>query len=216
MTGRTRVKICGITRAEDARCAVEAGVDALGFIFFAKSPRNVEPEAARSIISRLPPFVDPVGVFVDEKVERVAEMVLACGLAWVQLHGGESAAYCRQLSEMANCRILKALRVGPHSTAEDALPYRDCVNGYLLDTFQAAAAGGTGQVFDWTLIGRLQLARPFLLAGGLTVANIGPALNKVRPYGVDANSGLEDAPGKKNQQLIQDFISAVRHADFRR
>lgn len=208
---RIRVKICGMTRLADARCAVEAGVDALGFIFFAKSPRSVEPEAARAIIAELPPFVDAVGVFVDETLQRVAEIATTCRLDYVQLHGAESPDYCRRLAALIPCcRLLKAVRVGEQTTAGDVAPYRDCIQAYLLDTYQKSAVGGTGLTFDWGLIDRLQLNRPFLLAGGLDVCNIAAALASARPYGVDANSGLEDAPGHKNHDLIRRFIAAVR------
>jgi phosphoribosylanthranilate isomerase len=208
---RTRIKICGMTRLADALCAVEAGVDALGFIFYAKSPRAIEPQAAREIIAQLPPFVDAVGVFVNESLERVAEIARICRLGYVQLHGAESPAYCQELGEtLSCCRLLKALRIGEHSTAGEVAPYNDCVHGYLLDTYCKGVVGGTGQPFDWTMIDRLQLDQPFLLAGGLDVTNIGTALEQVCPYGVDANSGLEDAPGLKNHHLIGQFIAVVR------
>lgn len=209
--GRIRVKICGMTRSADARCAAESGVDGLGFIFYAKSPRSVEPEAARAIIADLPPFVDAVGVFVDETLQRVAEIATTCRLDYVQLHGAESPDYCRRLAALIPCcRLLKAVRVGELTTVGDVAPYRDCIQAYLLDTYQKSAVGGTGLTFDWGLIERLQLGKPFLLAGGLDVGNIAVALASARPYGVDANSGLEDAPGHKNHDLIRRFIAAVR------
>ncbi len=208
---RVRIKICGMTRADDVACAVVAGVDAVGFIFYAKSPRAITPAAAKAIIDGLPPFVDAVGVFVDEEAGRVAEIVRACGLGYVQLHGNESPASCRQLVTLApSCRLLKAFRVGPHTTAAEIAVYRDIVQGYLLDTYQPGVAGGTGRAFDWTLIDRLGLDKPSLLAGGLDLDNIGEALAMVRPYGVDANSGLEDGPGRKNHDRIRRFITAVR------
>jgi phosphoribosylanthranilate isomerase len=200
-----------MTRLADALCAVDAGVDALGFIFYKKSPRAIQPQAAREIIKQLPPFVDAVGVFVDEKLQRVAEIVHECGLGYVQLHGSESPAYCRELATLAApCQILKAIRIGEQTTAEDVALYHDCVRGYLLDTYQKNNVGGTGQTFDWAIIDRLQLKKTFLLAGGLDIDNIREALERVRPYGVDANSGLEDAPGLKNHTLIQRFITTVR------
>ncbi len=212
--GRFRVKICGTTRLDNALCAVEAGVDALGFIFFDKSPRNVEPIAARKIIARLPPFVDTVGVFVNEDPGRVRHIVEHCGLNTIQLHGAETPEYCRELaSALPCCRLLKAFRIGPHSTPDDIAPYSDCVQGYLLDTFQKGAEGGTGLAFDWALIERLRLSRPFFLAGGLDCDNIGEALAQVAPYGVDANSGLEDAPGVKNHEKVCAFLSRVRQAE---
>jgi phosphoribosylanthranilate isomerase len=212
--GRFRVKICGMTRLADALCAVKAGVDALGFIFYPKSPRNIEPEAARTIIAQLPPFVDTVGVFVGEQPAKIAEIAAFCGLNTIQLHGTETPADCRELAAaLPCCRLLKAFRVGEHSSAGDISPYADCVQGYLLDTFQKDAAGGTGLAFDWTVIERLQLGRPFFLAGGLDCANISKALAQVAPYGVDANSGLEDAPGQKNHAQITSFLAQVRRAE---
>lgn len=212
MNGRVRVKICGMTRADDALCAAAAGVDALGFIFYAKSPRQIEPEAARRIIAQLPPLVAAVGVFVNEEMARVATLVRECGLQYVQLHGGESPEYCRELAARAGCRVLKAIRVGPATTAADIAPYRGAVCGYLLDTLHQDAVGGTGAVFDWALIDRLELDHPFLLAGGLSVDNIALALAQARPFGVDANSGLERAPGIKDHDLIERFLALVRDA----
>lgn len=212
MNSRVRVKICGMTRADDALCAAAAGVDALGFIFYAKSPRHIEPEAARRIIAQLPPLVAAVGVFVNEEMARVEAVVRECGLQYAQLHGGESPEYCRELAERASCRVLKAIRVGPTTTAADIAPYRGAVCGYLLDTLHQDAVGGTGAVFDWTLIHRFALDRPFLLAGGLSVDNIVAALEQAQPYGVDANSGLERAPGIKDHDRIERFMALMRSA----
>lgn len=215
MSGRFRVKICGTTRAADAACAVAAGVDALGFIFYPKSARSIEPQAARTIIAQLPPFVDTVGVFVNETMRRVQDITQFCGLNTIQLHGAESPEYCRELATaLPCCRLLKAFRIGSHSTAADIAPYARVVQGYLLDTFQKGAEGGTGLAFDWKLIERLQLSRPFFLAGGLDCDNIHQALSQVQPYGVDANSGLEDAPGLKNHQKIQSFLAQIRQAEY--
>ena len=214
---RFRVKICGTTRLDNALCAVEAGVDALGFIFFAKSPRNIEPDAAKAIIAQLPPFVDTVAVVVNEELNRVVEIATHCALNTIQLHGEETPAYCRELARaLPWCRLLKAFRIGEHSTADAIAPYASCVQGYLLDTFQKGAVGGTGQAFDWALIERLRLSRPFFLAGGLDCDNIEEALTTVTPYGVDANSGLEDAPGIKNHEQIISFLAQVRQIEQRR
>jgi phosphoribosylanthranilate isomerase len=208
---RIRVKICGMTRLADALCAVHCGVDALGFIFYAKSPRATNPQAVKEIVEQLPPFVDAVGVFVDEELRRVAAIVRECGLGYVQLHGAESSAYCRKLAALAApVQVIKAIRVGEQTTADEVAVYHGCVRGYLLDTYQKNAVGGTGQTFDWTKIARLCIGRPFLLAGGLDIDNVRDALERVCPYGVDANSGLEDAPGIKNHNLIRQFIATVR------
>lgn len=208
---RIRVKICGITRLEDALCAVESGVDALGFIFYAKSPRAIDPEAAQRITAKLPPFVDAVGVFVDEELHRVEAIVKQCRLGYAQLHGAESPEACRYLAEIAApCQVLKAVRVGPQTTAAAVASYQDSVQGLLLDTYQKSVVGGTGEAFDWSLIERLNIEAPFLLAGGLRLDNIRLALEQVRPYGVDANSGLETTPGLKDHSLIRQFIAAIR------
>jgi len=208
---RFRIKICGMTRLADALCAVEAGVDGLGFIFYRKSPRYIEPAQAQAIVGRLPPLVDAVGVFVDEELRRVAEIVRDCGLNLVQLHGSESPAYCRELATLVPCcKLLKAIRVGAQTTAAEIARYDDVVQGYLLDTYQKNSVGGTGRPFDWTLIAPLHLRNPFLLAGGLECGNVRAALEQVQPYGVDANSGVEDAPGAKNHQLIHRFVTEVR------
>lgn len=208
---RIRIKICGMTRLEDALCAVEAGVDALGFIFYAKSQRSIDPSAAQRIVAQLPPLVDAVGVFVDHEPSQVEAIVKQCRLSYAQLHGAESPEDCRQIARMAApCQVLKAFRIGPLSTAAEVASYQDCVQGFLLDTFSQNAVGGTGAVFNWSIIDHLGLTKPFLLAGGLTVGNIRAALEQVRPYGVDANSGLETAPGVKDHGLIRQFVAAVR------
>ncbi|HFQ90242.1 MAG TPA: phosphoribosylanthranilate isomerase [Desulfobulbus sp.] len=208
--GRIRIKMCGVTRLQDALAAVEAGVDALGFIFFEKSPRNIDPEEARLIIDALPPLVDTVGVFVNRKRNEVEEIIHFCGLAYAQLHGDESPKYCERLARFASpCQVLKVLRVGPGMDTDSIHAYDEHVRGYLLDTLAPDKVGGTGQVFDWSLVNTLGLNRPFLLAGGLNADNVGQALAAVRPYGVDVNSGVERSPGIKDHALIRRFVQAV-------
>lgn len=210
---RIRVKICGMTRLADALCAAEAGVDALGFIFAAKSPRSIAPEKAKEIISGLPPFVAAVGVFVNMDLARAAAIIRACGLDHAQLHGEETPEYCQQLRAVAPaCKLIKALRVGgPRESSLKPAAYADCTNALLLDTYAPQAHGGTGAAFDWGLIPSLQLSQPFLLAGGLHPGNVEAALTAVPDvYGLDANSGLEDAPGIKNHTLIRQFFEQVR------
>lgn len=210
--GRIRVKICGMTRKVDALCAVEAGVDALGFIFASKSLRFIAPAEAREIIAGLPPFVATVGVFVNAEPAQAAEIIQTCGLNYAQLHGEETPAYCRQLHMAAPaCRLIKALRVGgPKSSTPSPAVYADCTTALLLDTYAPKAHGGTGAAFDWTLIPSLQLSQPFLLAGGLHPGNVEAAVQAVpTAYGLDANSGLEDAPGIKNHGLIEQFLKQV-------
>ena len=198
MMKRFRVKICGMTQLDDALCAASAGVDALGFIFYARSPRSISLQAAKDIIAKLPPFVDRVGVFVNTSPEEMARHINECGLTYAQLHGDEAPADCEGLLKLApQCKLIKALTV--------FAPY---VSGFLLDTYAPNAHGGTGHTFDWSLIP--PCPKPLLLAGGLTVENIVAALRQTNPYGVDANSGLEDAPGKKNHDKIKTFLRQVR------
>lgn len=212
MKSRIRIKMCGVTRLQDALVAVDAGVDAIGFIFYENSPRFIDPEAARAIIDNLPPFVDSVGVFVDKKRNEVEEIIQYCRLGYAQLHGEETPKYCERISRIAApCQVLKAFRVGSHLTAEDLEPYQDHVKGYLFDTFKQNTVGGTGDTFDWNIIPRLRAKKPFLLAGGLDGENVTQALQAVAPYGVDVNSGVETAPGIKDPDLIRKFILTVRN-----
>ena len=202
------VKICGITNQDDATSAVEAGADALGFVFYKKSPRSVEPSVARQIIEKLPPFVTPVGVFVNEDVTVVRRMMDDCGLALAQLHGDESTTYCLELKRP----ILKALRVKDRSAFLALADFRGRagVRGFVLDAFSDQAYGGTGQVIDWQLAAEAAKAANILLAGGLTTDNVGRAIQAVQPYGVDVSSGVEREPGKKDHEKVRAFIRAVR------
>ena len=203
--------MCGVTRLADALVAVEAGVDALGFIFHDGSPRNIAPEEAKLIIEALPPFIDTVGVFVDKKRREVEEIIQYCCLNYAQLHGEESPKYCERLVRFAApCQVLKAFRVNGELAAGDIEPYNPHVKGYLLDTFHKQMHGGTGETFDWGLVEKLRLQRPLLLAGGLDPENVINALSSVQPYGVDVNSGLERRPGVKDHSLIHSFVGLVR------
>ena len=191
--------------------AVEAGVDALGFIFHPKSPRVIEPGEARLIIEQLPPFVDTVGVFVDRDHEEVEEIIRFCSLSYVQLHGQEPPRYCEQLARLAApCQIIKALRVGPHLRAEEIASYSPHIRAFLLDTYQQGQEGGTGRCFDWSLITGLRLQRNFILAGGLDAGNIRQALETVQPATVDVNSGIESSPGRKDHARLRELVAQVR------
>ncbi|MCD6389247.1 MAG: phosphoribosylanthranilate isomerase [Desulfobulbaceae bacterium] len=209
MSGRTRIKICGMTDQNEAAHAITCGVDALGFIFFQKSPRNIDPDRARNIIKTFPPFVDAVGVFVNEDPEVVAEIVKYCRLTTVQLHGSESPEYCQQIP----CRIVKAFQVAPSMTPDDLSAYDDVVSGFLLDTYHKEIKGGTGETFDWSRVAKLRPKKPVILAGGITPDNAAEAIHQVTPYGIDANSGLETAPGRKDIDKITRFIQTVRLTD---
>jgi phosphoribosylanthranilate isomerase len=203
-----KVKVCGITNAEDAWAAVEAGADALGFIFYEQSPRYVVPAVASRIIAELPPLIMPVGVFVNEGMATVRSIMDTCGLAMAQLHGDEHASYCRELSRPA----MKALRLKDRGSLLALAEYqgRGGVRGFVLDTFSELAYGGTGQVTDWALAADVAKSTRILLAGGLTPDNVAEAIRTVRPYGVDVSSGVESAPGKKDHAKIRAFLEAVR------
>jgi len=208
MAATTKVKICGITSAEDAAVSVEAGADAIGFVFYKNSPRYIEPRLARQIILSLPPLVTSVGVFVDEDPQAVRDVMDDCGLALAQLHGHESATYCQEL-----CRpVLKALRVKDRSAFLALAEFRGRagVRGFVLDAFSDQAYGGTGQVIDWQVAAEAAKAASVLLAGGLTPDNVGKAIQTVHPYGVDVSSGVEREPGKKDHDKIRAFIRAAR------
>jgi phosphoribosylanthranilate isomerase len=201
-----KVKICGITSLADARAAIDAGADALGFVFYDRSPRYVSPQKAAAIIAGLPPFVQTVGLFVDEEVERVNWTADFCGLDLVQLHGAEPAAYCPDV----NRRVIKAFRVKDAGSLQGIDGYP--VAGYLLDAWSPHAPGGTGLTFDWQLARQAAGARPIILAGGLTPDNVAAAIAQVKPYAVDVSSGVEAAPGQKDHRKINAFIAAVQQA----
>lgn len=203
-----KVKVCGITNGEDALAAVESGADALGFIFYEKSPRYVVPAIAGQIIAELPPLVVSVGVFVNEGLATVRSIMDTCHLGMAQLHGDENASYCHELSRP----VIKALRLKNRESLLALAEYqgRGSVRGFVLDTFSELAYGGTGQVIDWTLAAEVAKSTPILLAGGLTADNVTEAIRVVRPYGVDVSSGVESAPGKKDRAKLRAFLEAVR------
>jgi len=200
-----QIKICGITNLEDALLAAELGADALGFIFYPKSPRKVEPEAARSIIAQLPPFVAAVGVFVDEDAEVVRDLAARVGLDWIQLHGQESQEYCRSLGR----RVIKGFRIQGQDSLAPLAEYRGAAQALLLDTYKKGQVGGTGEVFDWHLAREAKKYGRIILAGGLTPENVAQAIATAQPDAVDAASGTEAGPGKKDPAKLQAFFQAV-------
>lgn len=203
-----KIKICGITNVEDAKVAVAAGADALGFVMYRKSPRFVEPAVVKAIVAGLLPFVLPVGVFVNEEPDRVRTLMDECGLALAQLHGDETARYCQDLGRP----VLKALRLKDRGTFLVLAEFsgRANVRGFLIDAFSNQAYGGTGKTVDWGLAQEVALSMPVVLAGGLTPVNVAEAITRVRPYGVDVSSGVELSPGKKDHEKVRDFIRAAR------
>lgn len=202
-----RVKICGITNIDDALNAVQLGADALGFVF-APSPRQVVASKIKVIIEKLPPWVSAVGVFVNEKPERVLQIVNQTGLDWVQLHGEESPDYCRELG----LKVIKSLRVKDRSSLGKIPEFS--VSGILLDTYDPALFGGTGKGFNWDLgVEAKKFDKPIILAGGLNPENVAEAISKVQPYGVDVSSGVESSPGKKDYEKMKQFMEIVGGLD---
>lgn len=202
------VKICGITNDEDARVAVEAGADALGFIMYRKSPRYVDVAMVKRIIAALPPFVVPVGVFVNEEAKVVREVMDTCGFGLAQLHGDEPATYCQDLGRP----VMKAIRLKDRGTFLALAEFhgRANVRGFVIDAFSDHAYGGTGQTVDWSLAAEVARSSAVLLAGGLTPENVADAVRQVRPYGVDVSSGVEASPGKKDHAKVRAFIRAAK------
>jgi len=216
---RTRVKICGITRLADGLAAARAGADAIGFVFWAGTPRRIDPAAAAAIRAQLPPFVSVVGLFVDAEPDEVRAVLAALPLDLLQFHGREPAAFCRAFGRP----YLKAIPVASEATAAGLLEYAACyadAAGVLFDAPPAAGLpGGTGQSFDWDALPR-QLPRPLVLSGGLDAGNVAAAVRRVRPWAVDVSSGVEvrdasGAPvrGSKDPARIEAFIQEVRNAD---
>ena len=201
-----RVKICGITNAKDAEIAVEAGADALGFIFVAGTPRYVDPDAARAIVDDLPPLVTPVGVFADHPVAEIERVIERCGFRTVQLHGSEAPEYCRQLT----VSIIKTFRVRPGGAPPPFEAYR--VHAFLLDTFVEGKLGGTGKTFPLEVASSAKTFGRVIIAGGLTPENVVQVIREVHPYAVDVSSGVESKPGRKDPQKLRDFIARVRGA----
>ena len=203
---RTRVKICGITRAEDARMAAQLGADAIGLVFYAPSPRNIGPEQARAIIAAIPPFVTAVGLFVDPAPGEVESVLRRCPLGLLQFHGDEAPDFCCGFGRP----YIKAARVSADADLVQYLSRYHAAQGWLLDAYHDGLYGGTGEAFDWKLIPR-NLARPVILSGGLTPDNVGAAVRQVRPWAVDVSSGVEAAKGVKDAAKIAAFISGVRN-----
>ncbi len=205
---RIAVKICGITNEEDALVAVEAGADAVGFIMYRKSPRYVDAATAKRIIAMLPPFVVPVGVFVNEEAKVVRDLIDRCGFGLAQLHGDEPASYCQDLGRPA----MKAIRLKDRGTFLAIAEFhgRANIRGFVIDAFSDQAYGGTGQTVDWSLAAEVARSSPVLLAGGLTPDNVAEAIRSVRPYGVDVSSGVEASPGKKDHAKVRAFIQAAK------
>src|ERR1044072_5100928 len=203
------VKICGITSLDDALAALDAGADALGFNFYARSPRYLTPENAREIIKQLPADLLTVGVFVNEDLETIRRIATVAGVRTLQLHGDESPEYCETLKDYY---LIKAFAAGPDFTQQRLLDYD--VDAIMLDALdQGGVGGGTGRLSDWSVAAKTTEVFPkVFLAGGLSAENVGDAIRAVKPYAVDACSRLESVPGKKDEERVRAFVAAVRKA----
>ena len=207
----TAIKICGITRKQDALAAARCGANAIGLVFYASSPRYVTPARATELMRALPPFVMSVGLFVDASADEVTRTLAAARVDLLQFHGNESPAYCRQISRQCGVPYLKAARVRPGlDLLQYAHDYHDA-KALLLDAYVEGAHGGTGSTFDWALIPK-NLPLPVVLSGGLTPENVTMAIQAVRPWAVDVSSGVEISKGIKDTAKIAAFVTGVRNA----
>jgi phosphoribosylanthranilate isomerase len=205
----TRIKICGITREQDIHAVANSGADALGLVFYEKSPRHIGVQQAVKLAHAVPPFITTVGLFVNPSVEYVREVLGAVPLGLLQFHGEETAEFCRQFGKP----WLKAIRVKPGvDLVECAARYTDA-QGLLLDAFVEGTQGGTGESFDWALIPH-DLPLPVILSGGLSAGNVAAAIRQVRPHAVDVSSGVEVAKGIKDAVKIAAFIQEVKNVDL--
>ena len=201
-----KIKVCGITNLEDAVKSISAGCDALGFVFYKKSPRYIEPEKAREIIKHLPPHIVKMGVFANARENNVKRIAKLCGLDVLQFHGNESPEFC---SRFKDCRIIKAFRVKSKLDLRDILKYKPFA--YLFDTFVESKMGGTGKKFDWKLIRHIcDIKQPIFLSGGLTEDNVKDAIEYIKPDWVDVSSSVEVRPGKKDHRKVRNFIKAAK------
>jgi len=203
----TKIKICGITNLDDAKAAIDYGADALGFVFFKESPRNITPKKAAAITARLPAFTTTVGVFVNEPRQTIQKIVEETGIDVIQLHGDEPPEACS-----LQRRVIKGIRVKSLQSLEPLKRYQDLVSAFLLDTYAQHMLGGTGQVFNWDIAIEAKKFGRVILAGGLTHENISEAIRRVKPYAVDVSSGVEREKGKKDHQKMRLFIERARSA----
>lgn len=205
---RTRVKICGISRSEDALAAAAAGADALGFVFYPASRRWLEPALAARIMATLPPFVTTVGLFLNAEAALVRDVLARVPLDLLQFHGTEEPAYCASFGRP----YIKAVPMGEGGDVVDYGRRFDSAQALLLDSHRSGTSGGRGERFDWSRVPAMR-PKPIILAGGLDAASVGQAIRQLRPYGVDVSSGVETAPGIKDAALIQAFIRNVTESD---
>jgi phosphoribosylanthranilate isomerase len=201
-----KIKICGITEIDDALHAVDCGADALGFVFYERSPRAITPPKAQAIIAQLPPFVTVVGLFVNEDPRIIRDVADYCHLDMIQYHGDETSETVRE----APRRSIRALRIREDVTLDDLDAYP--ASGLLIDAWVAGEFGGTGVLSNWEIAAKIAKKRPLILAGGLTPENVAAAIQTVRPYAVDVSSGVEYAPGRKDRKKVAAFVRAAQLA----
>jgi phosphoribosylanthranilate isomerase len=201
-----KIKICGITNLDDAMAAAEDGADALGFIFYKKSPRYVEPAKAAEIIHQLPPFITPVAIFVNEREEKIRDIQFTTGIKVLQFHGDERPEFCERFAT----RVIKAFQVKDKDSLKLMAHYH--VGALLLDSYREGLRGGTGMTFDWHLAVVAKTLGRVILAGGLTPENVAEAVKLVQPYGVDVSGGVERETGLKDHAKLKKFITEVRRA----
>lgn len=206
----TQIKICGITNKADALAAAGLGVDLIGFVFYKKSKRYVEPKMAEDIINELPPSVRRVGVFVDEPEDNVLKIAQDTLLDTLQFHGDETPAYCAAFKD--KYKVIKAFRLKDREDLKKINDYD--ADLYLLDTKKGDSIGGTGETFDWKILKDFEILKPVILSGGLTPGNVEKAIREIVPFGVDVSTGVEDSPGKKNSELMKKFVENVRKLDL--
>ncbi len=218
MNPRTRIKLCGLTTADDVAVAVEAGADAIGLVFYPPSPRHLTAAAAAALLAGLPPYVTAVGLFVNASLAEVQAVLAQAPIGLLQFHGDESPQQCRAIAQAVGRPFMRALRVRPETKPADLLEFDQqyrtsgpLYSGLLLDTW-SDAYGGTGKAFDWSLV-PADIAHQAVLSGGLNAQNVTDAVRRLRPHAVDVSSGIESAKGVKDHALMRAFVSAVRAAD---
>ncbi len=201
-----RVKMCGFTNTEDVLKAAHGGAWAVGFVFSKKSPRYVSPSKVKKIVDSLPPFVTPVGVFVDLREGGVRDICRFTGIRTLQFHGNETPAYCKRFKDY---KVIKAFRVNEAFNVETLKSY-DNVNAFLFDTYVEGVEGGTGKTFNWNILKNIKISKPYILSGGLNAENIKQAVLELNPFAVDVSSGIERKPGIKDHNLIKEFLEVSK------
>jgi len=201
-----KIKVCGITNVEDALKAAYYGAWALGYVFTKKSKRYISPSRARKIIEALPPFVTPVGVFVDQSEKAIRDICNFTRIKTIQFHGDENAIFCKRFSDF---KLIKAFRIGEYFPIEQISKFK--VDAFLFDTYQEGENGGTGKTFNWEILREQKIERPFILSGGLNASNIQKALSDIKPYAIDVSSGVEKSPGIKDPRLIREFFDTAQY-----